>query len=132
MELDHRPADRLLRLEGGSAIIEGLAGLLIAFLLLTLIVQVAGAAIARNSAEAVVSAAARRASRPGALVETEEARLARDLATALPGVAAVIVDVRLQPEQAVAAARFRWRPPGPAWLPLRIEVRSSAPRMVPP
>lgn len=105
---------------------------MIAFLLLTLIVQVAGAAVARNSAEAVVSAAARRASRPGALVEAEEARLTRDLAAALPGATGVAVDVRLQAQQAVATARFRWRPPGPDWLPLRIEVRASAPRMIPP
>ena len=74
--------------------IEGTAGLVVAFILLTLIVQVAGAAVARHAAEAAVSAAARRAARPGALVAVEEERLAADLATALPGATGVNVEHR--------------------------------------
>ena len=112
--------------------IEGTAGLVIAFLLLTLIVQVSGAAVARNAAEAVVGAAARRASRPGALVEAEEARLAADLQTALPGATGVRVFIDLRPKRALATARFRWLPPGPDWLPLTIVVQAAAPRMVLP
>ena len=112
--------------------IEGTAGIVIAFLLLTLIVQVAGAAVARHTAEAAVNAAARRASRPGALAAAEQDRLEADLATALPGAAGVEARLTLGDRRAVATARFRWRPPGPDWLPLTIAVRGSAPRMVPP
>ncbi len=112
--------------------IEGTAGLVVAFILLTLIIQVAGAAIARHAAEAAVSAAARRAARPGALVEVEEEHLAADLATALPGATGVRVNIDMRPKRAQATARFRWLPPGPDWLPLTIVVQASAPRVVPP
>ncbi len=105
---------------------------MVAFILLTLIVQVAGAALARHAAEAAVSAAARRAARPGALASVEEERLAADLATALPGATRVKVNIEMRPKRALASARFRWLPPGPDWLPLTIVVQGSAPRMVPP
>ncbi len=110
--------------------IEGTAGLVVAFILLTLIVQVAGAAVARNAAEAAVGAAARRAARPGALVAVEEQRLAADLSVAIPGATGVDVGIEMRPKRALATARFRWRPPGPDWLPLTIVVRGSAPRAV--
>jgi hypothetical protein len=113
-------------------VIEGTAGLVVAFILLTLIVQVAGAAVARHAAEAAVSAAARRAARPGALIEAEQERLAADLATALPGATGVTVNIEMRPKRALATARFRWRPPGPDWLPLTIAVQGSASRVVPP
>jgi hypothetical protein len=109
-----------------------MAGLVVAFLLLTLIIQVAGAAVARHAAEAAVGAAARRAARPGALVAAEEQRLAADLAAALPGASRISVQVTLRPKRAEAEARFRWLPPGPAWLPLAITVTGAAPRVVPP
>ena len=105
---------------------------MVAFILLTLIVQVAGAALARHAAEAAVSAAARRAARPGALASVEEERLAADLATALPGATGVTVSIEMRPKRALASARFRWLPPGPDWLPLTMVVQGSAPRMVPP
>jgi hypothetical protein len=113
-------------------VIEGTAGLAVAFLLLALIVQVAGAATARHAAEAAVSAGARRAARPGADPGVEERRLAADLATALPGAGDLQVEVSLQAEEAVAAARFRWLPPGPDWVPITIAVRAAFPRVVPP
>lgn len=112
--------------------IEGTAGLVVAFILLTLIVQVAGAAVARHAAEAAVGAAARRAARPGALVTVEEKHLAADLAAAIPGATGVDIGIEMGPRRALATARFRWLPPGPDWLPLIIVVRGSAPRMVVP
>ena len=118
--------------EEGSAIIEGMAGLAVAFVLLTLIVQVAGAAVARNAAQAAVSAGARRAARPGALEVEEEKRLAADLATAFPGATGVQVNIALRPRTALATAHFRWLPPGPDWLRLTIVVQAVAPRVVPP
>lgn len=104
----------------------------IAFLLLGLMVQVVGAATARHAAEAAVAAAARRAARPGADLGAEEARLAQDLATSLPGAREVTVDLALSGEVTQARARFRWLPPGPDWVPLIIAVQASFPRVVPP
>ena len=112
--------------------IEGTAGLAVAFLLLVLIVQVAGATTARHAAEAAVSAGARRAARPGAQADAEEARLAADLAASLPGARDSRVPLSLGPERAVATARFRWLPPGPNWMPIIIAVEAAAPRVVPP
>ena len=112
--------------------IEGTAGLAVAFLLLVLVIQVTGAATARNAAEAAVGASARRVARPGADAEAEEVRLAADLAASLPGARALQVAVHLSPEQAVATARFRWLPPGPDWRPITIAVRATAPVVVPP
>ena len=112
--------------------IEGMAGLAVAFLLLALIIQVVGAATARHAAEAAVSAGARRAARPGADAGAEEARLAVDLAAALPGARDLQVEVRLEDEEALAAACFRWLPPGPDWVPITIAVQAAFPRVVPP
>ncbi|MBM3694849.1 MAG: hypothetical protein FJW79_02790 [Actinobacteria bacterium] len=106
--------------------------MVLAFVLLTLIVQVAGAAVARHTAEAAVSAGARRAARPGAVAAQEEHRLAADLAAALPGATGVRVSVDLRPRLALATASFRWRPPGPDWRPFTIAVRAAVPRVVPP
>lgn len=104
----------------------------VAFLLLALIVQVVGAATARHTAEAAVSAGARRAARPGADTAAEQARLATDLAAALPGARDLEVEVSLAGEEARAAARFRWLPPGPDWMPITIAVQAAFPRVVPP
>ena len=111
--------------------IEGTAGLVVAFILLTLIVQVAGAAVARHAAEAAVSAAARRPPAPAPWSPPRRTiwpptsprpprghRRPGEHRPAAPG--------------ALATARFRWLPPGPDWLPLTIVVQGAAPRMVPP
>jgi len=113
-------------------VIEGITGLAIAFLLLALIVQVVTAATARHTAEAAVGAGARRAARPGADIGTERARLAADLAAALPGARDLQVEIALEGEQARAAASFRWLPPGPDWMPITIGVEAAFPRVVPP
>lgn len=109
-----------------------MAGLTVAFLLLALIVQVAGAATARHAAEAAVNAGARRAARAGADPGAEESRLAADLTAVLPGVRDLQVEVGLAGEEAVATARFRWLPPGPDWVPINIAVQAAFPRVVPP
>ncbi len=109
-----------------------MAGLAVAFLLLALIVQVVTAATARHTAEAAVSAGARRAARPGADPGVERARLATDLAAALPGARDLQVDITLEGEEARAAASFQWLPPGPDWMPITIAVQAAFPRVVPP
>ena len=85
MELDLEPAHRLLRVDRGSAIVEGLAALGVAFLLLALVVQVTFAATARNAAEAAVAASARRVARVDADVGRERAELARVITATVPG-----------------------------------------------
>ncbi|MGH8934855.1 MAG: hypothetical protein ACRDXD_01060 [Acidimicrobiia bacterium] len=133
MGIDHRPADRLLRLtERGSAILEGAVALAVAFLLLTLLIQVGFAVAARNAAEASVAAAARRAARPGAHPALEEAALSELLRSSLPGIEGLSVDVRVSPQTVEASASFLWQPPGPRWIPLAIRVAAVAPRSVPP
>jgi hypothetical protein len=109
-----------------------MAGLAISFLLLILILQVAGATTARHAAEAAVAASARRASRPGADSGTERARLISDLQASLPGARDLQVAVTIGEDSVQAAASFRWLPPGPDWLPLAIAVSALVPRVVPP
>ena len=132
MDLHLEPADRVLRIERGSAIIEGLAALGIAFLLLALVIQATFAATARNAAEAAVAASARRAARPGVDLAQEQASLAAVIAATVPGARAAQVSVGRNATTATATARFRWDPPGPGWLPLTIRVRASNPAVVPP
>ena len=132
MELHRRSADRVLRVERGSAIVEGIAALGIAFLLLALVVQVAFAATARNAAEAAVAASARRAARTAVDIGHERAALAQILAQTVPGARDPEVGLARDETAATATARFRWDPPGPAWLPITIRVAASAPLVTPP
>jgi hypothetical protein len=106
--------------------------LAVAFLLLTLLVQVGFVVAARNAAEASVAAAARRAARPGADPALEEAALSDMLRSSLPGIEGLSVDVQARPETVEASARFLWQPPGPRWMPLAIHVAAVASRSVPP
>lgn len=106
--------------------------LAVAFLLLTLLIQVGFAVAARNAAEASVAAAARRAARPGAHPALEEAALSELLRSSLPGIEGLSVDVRVSPQTVEASASFLWQPPGPRWIPLAIRVAAVAPRSVPP
>jgi hypothetical protein len=132
VDLDCRAAHRILRVERGSAIIEGAVAVGLSFLLLAVVVQVAFAATARNTAEAAVAASARRAARPGWSLESERAALARIIERTVPGAAAVSVSLARTDDRAVARVAFRWRGPGPSFVPLRIAVESSALLVVPP
>ena len=131
MGLDHQPADRVL-LEGGSATIEGTVALGLAFLLLTLLVQVATAMTARSAAGAAVAASARRASLPGFDAAGEEIRLGEMIEATVPGARRIRTDVRARGDLATALVRFEWRPPGPVWRTFVIRVRSDVPLVVSP
>lgn len=106
--------------------------LAIAFLLLTLVVQVAFVVVARNAAETAVAASARRAARPGAAIGEEQAALEAVLAATVPGARNLRVAVSRDGERSEATARFRWDPPGPSWVPITLRVRASAPLVTPP
>jgi len=132
VELDRQRDERILRVERGSATIEGLAALAVAFLLLVILAQVAVALAARNAATAAVAATARRAALPDAVVVHEEARLLADIRRTVPGATDVEVTVHIGERTALAEAHFRWHPPGPALVPLSFRVRSRPVRSIPP
>ena len=136
MGIHHRAAHRILRLaltrDRGSAIIEGTVALAVAFLLLTLVVQVAFVIAARNAAESAVAASARRAARPGADLDAEETSLDAVLAATVPGAHDIVVGVDVSQTTSVASASFEWDPPGPDWLPIIIRVESAVPVLTPP
>ena len=128
----HVRDSRLRTTDAGSALLEGVAALAVAFLLLALIVQVAFVVVARNAAEAAVAASARRAARPGTDLGQEQASLAAVLAATVPGAHDLRVAVTSDGEQGRAEARFAWDPPGPDWLPIRIAVDAEVPVVAPP
>ncbi len=110
--------------QDGSALVEGMAAMLVVFVLLVLIVQVAFVVVAHDVAATAVAAAARRAARAGADPAAAEDRLAAEIASALPGAEDVTASVTVDTTSAEAVAWFSWRGPGPDVVPVRIVVRS--------
>jgi hypothetical protein len=102
------------------------------FLLLLLLVQVATAMTARSTADAVVASIARRASLPDADLTAEEAALEEAIAAVVPGADHLKIDVRLTGATAIAAASFRWTPPGPVLSRITIRLRAEVPRVFEP
>lgn len=125
----HSPALRR-RLERGSALIEGLVALAVAFLLLTLVVQLAFGLVARNAAQHAVADAARRAAhQTGAPTAADlEAMLRR----AIPGADEIRATIEVEDPSVVATATVGWDPPGPRWVPVSFTVRATAPLVVAP
>jgi len=109
-----------------------MAALAVAFLLLVVMAQAAVGIAARHAASAAVAATARRAALPGAIAGHEEARLLADIHRTVPGAIDVEVTVHIGEQTALAEARFRWHPPGPALVPLSFRVRSRPVRSIPP
>lgn len=102
------------------------------FLMLILVIQIGAASAAREAAAAATAAAATRAARPGADLTVEQRRLEAAVEAAVPGATRVAVRVERRGPDAVAAARFRWVPPGPDWIPLTVRVESRVPVVVAP
>ncbi len=118
--------------DAGSATLEGVAALGVAFLLMVLLIQVGAAMAARESAQAAVAVAARRASRPDADAAAESRRLTDVLHAAVPGATDITARVRRDDTEAVAVAEFRIVPPGPHWVPLVVRVDARSALVVPP
>jgi hypothetical protein len=118
--------------ERGSAVIEGVVAMAIAFLLLTLMVQGGALLAAREAAQSAVAATARRAARPGADLVSECDRLQRLVAATVPGAGGITVSVERLPTAAEATAAFRWTPPGPDWAPVTVSVDARAALVIPP
>ena len=68
---------------------ESLVATAVVFLLIAIVTQVAFIVVARDTAQTAVTAAARRAGRPGADLGVERARLAEELTRVVPGAAGV-------------------------------------------
>lgn len=126
MGFDRGPADGPVRLDEGSATLEGVAALGLAFLLLTIVVQVATAITAQSAARAAVAAAARRAALPGADIDAEAARLGQIIEATVPGAGEVDVAIQSGSTTVRAIAAFRWVPPGPDLRPFTIRVSADA------
>ena len=112
--------------------LEGLASMVVFFILLMLVVQIAFLVIARNAAAIAVDASVRRAAIAAGDLDDERARLIRDVQATVPGTADL--EVRLEQDGSViyGTLSFDWRPPGPDLIPVTIVVERRAHVVVPP
>lgn len=102
------------------------------FLLIVIVTQVAFLIVARDATGAAVSAAARRAARPGVDLSAERARLAEDLGRVVAGAEDIVASVDSDGALVTVRAGLRWLPPGPDLVPIVIRASSTAPVVVPP
>ena len=132
MDIDRRGDGRSLRLSCGSATLEGLAAIAIGFVLLALMVQVVALVATRHRAVGIAHAAAAEASMPDA----ETAGIARAtvdrVERLIPGASRVQANVIQNAREVAVRIRFRWIPPGPAWVPVWVGATATATRVVPP
>lgn len=129
MDVHQQPGNDVLRVDRGSAIIEGAVALGIAFILFGVVIQVALLVSARSTAQAAVDAYARRAAVSGTSTPDP---LAAEIARVLPGAHEVEVTLSRSDALVSAALEFSWNPPGPRLVPISIRVEGSAPVVAPP
>jgi len=113
-------------------VIESLVATAIVFLLIVIITQVAFVVVAQNTARTAVSAAARRAGRPGSVAGIEQQRLVEELGSVVPGASDIVATVEYDETGVATSASIRWAPPGPDLIPITLRVTAHAPRVVPP
>jgi hypothetical protein len=129
----HRVADDgLLLVDRGSTIVESLVATAVAFLLIAIVSQAAFVVVARDTAQTAVTAAARRAGRPGADIEAERSRLADELMSVVPGAVEVTTSLTTEAKVVTAEASIQWSPPGPDLIPITLNTSATAPMVVPP
>ena len=102
------------------------------FLLIAIVAQVAFVVVARDTAQTAVSAAARRAGRPGADLGAERARLAEELTLVVPGAADVATSITADATGITTSASIQWSPPGPDLIPITIRATATVPLVAPP
>ena len=129
MDVHQQPGHDVLRLDRGSAVIEGAAALGIAFILFAIVVQVALLVSARSTAQAAVDAYARRAA--AATTSTSDDLIA-EIGRVLPGAREVEVSLERSDAVVTAVLQFSWDPPGPRLVPVSVRVAGSAPVVAPP
>jgi len=112
--------------------VESLVATAVVFLLIAIVTQVAFVVVARDTAQTAVTAAARRAGRPGADLEVEGSRLADELARVVPGAVEVTTSLDAEATAVTARASIQWSPPGPDLIPITLHAAATAPIVVPP
>lgn len=123
MDIRKQPGFRLLRLERGSAIVEGLVALMLAFVLLVLIVQAVAFVATRSAVGAAAGAFANHAAVTGA----EESELVAVLEGGVPGIERADVQVDHSAGVVAVEVQYSWRPPGPAMGAITVRINTSAP-----
>ena len=126
-----RAVQRILRLDKGSYTIEGLVAMVVFFILLVLIVQVAFLVASRSMIGAAVDGSTRRLSH-GSGVDGELNRLESEIAAVIPGVHVEEIDIGLTDEMVRVSVRYRWIPPGPDLIQVSMGVDRAAFLSVPP
>lgn len=106
--------------------------MVVVFVLIVIVTQVAFVVVARDTAQTAVAAAARRAGRPGADIGAVESRLEAEIARVVPGADGIDATVEMSRTGVTARAAIRWRPPGPDLMPITIHAASTAAVVVPP
>jgi hypothetical protein len=104
----------------------------VVFLLIAIVSQAAFVVVARDTAQTAVTAAARRAGRPGADLEAERSRLANELISVVPGAVEVTTSLTTEATVVTAQAAIQWSPPGPDLVPITLHASATAPMVVPP
>ncbi len=102
------------------------------FILMMLIVQLGFLVLARNAASTSVDAALRRASVALSSNDQLRERLERDVDAVVPGVESLLITIESTETEVHAQVRFRWRPPGPDFVPVTVSIDRSVVRVVPP
>ena len=102
------------------------------FILLMLVVQLAFLVVARNAAATAVDASVRRVAVMPASLAEERDRLIRDVQATVPGTADLQVVIEQHGSTVHGSLSFDWQPPGPDLLPVSISVYRQAPIVIPP
>jgi hypothetical protein len=123
---------RLLRLNDGSATLEGIVAMGVFFLLIAVIVQLGFLVIARSAVAASMEAAARRAALPDSSVPDEEARLGSEILAVVPGIDVLDTSIERSERNVTVRASFEWTPPGPDLIPIQFTLERSHASVVPP
>ena len=128
-EQRHCSADSISLAETGSAVVEGIAAVAIAFILFTVVAQLSIALLAHQVAEAAVASAARQASlRPG----FSEEQLMADLRATVPGAGRIQAGLVADAQLSRAWATFEFLPPGPMFRSFEFSVEAEVPVVVAP
>lgn len=111
---------------------EGVAAIAIVFVLFTVMAQAATALLAHRTAQAAVAATAARVAVLPSAAAVEKSRLQADLERIVPGAGPVTIDVELAGRVVRTSASFEFRPPGPVFRSIQMEVSADAPIVVEP
>ena len=102
------------------------------FILLLSVVQIAFLVIARNAAATAIEASVRRVAIAPNSIDEELVRLTRDVRATVPGTTDLVVLLEQHGLVVHGSLSFDWQPPGPDLLPVTVTVDRRARVVVPP